>query len=178
MELYDGKPFLYFLIIHKNIIVWNENNSETKQARLVLKKMLDYFDIKMPEIIISENGKPFFKKSRIHFNYSHSKNFIACAIASSEVGIDIEEIDRIVSDRIAEKYLESEKDKLKRIELWVKKESFSKLKGLGLQMQFQNIRIEEIKEKNHFIQRKNYMCSIYSEENNIEFKELKLDISI
>lgn len=82
--------------------------------------------------------------------------------------------DRIISDRFAEKYLDGEKNFLKRIEKWVKKESYSKLKGLGIQINFQNIKLEEIKENNHFIKQKDYMCSIYSYEKSMAFQELKL----
>ena len=167
---------IYYSIVNKkNIkIADTSQNNETKQAQIVLKRMLDYFNLKMPEIEVSKDGKPFFKGSKIFFNYSHSKKYIACAISLTEVGIDIEETDRIISDRVAEKYLDGEKNFLKRIEKWVKKESYSKLKGLGIQINFQNIKLEEIKENNHFIKQKDYMCSIYSNEKSMAFQELKL----
>ena len=142
------------------------------QARLILRKMLAYFNIKMPEIYTTSNGKPYFKDSNIFFNYSHSKNYVACVISTYEVGIDIEEINRNISDEIAEKYLNKEKDSLKRIETWVKKEAYSKLKGLGFQIKFKNIKLNEVIEKNLFISEKDYMCSIYCDNDDVEFKEL------
>lgn len=169
----EGKIVYYSIVNKKEIIVDDTSNRlETIQARIVLRKMLDYFNLKLPEIYITPNGKPFFKDLNIFFNYSHSKNFVACSISNYEVGIDIEETNRIIGDDIAKKYLNDEKESSKRIETWVKKEAYSKLKGLGFQIKFQNIKLSEISEKNLFINRKDYMCSIYCDNEDIEFKEL------
>ena len=156
-----------------DIRVDNSNNRiETAQARIVLGKMLSYLNLKLPEICTTSNGKPFFKDSNIFFNYSHSKNYVACAISNYELGIDIEEIDRNISDNVAKKYLNNEKDNLKRIETWVKKEAYSKLKGLGFQIKFQSIKLSEVIEKNLFISDKDYMCSIYCDNNDVVFEKL------
>lgn len=169
----ESKIVYYSIVGKKNIKIEDTSNKlETMQARLILRKMLAYFNIKMPEIYTTSNGKPYFKDSNIFFNYSHSKNYVACVISTYEVGIDIEEINRNISDEIAEKYLDKEKDSLKRIETWVKKEAYSKLKGLGFQIKFKNIKLNEVIEKNLFISEKDYMCSIYCDNDDVEFKEL------
>lgn len=169
----ESKIVYYSIVSKKNIKIEDTSNKlETMQARIILRKMLDYFNIKMPEIYTTSNGKPYFKDSNIFFNYSHSKNYVACVISTYEVGIDIEEINRNISDEIAEKYLNKEKDSLKRIETWVKKEAYSKLKGLGFQIKFKNINLNEVTEKNLFISEKDYMCSIYCDNDDVEFKEL------
>lgn len=167
---------VYYSIINKNNIMYDDtsNKLETKLARIVLKNMLEYFGFNLPKIYLSENGKPYFKDSKIFFNYSHSKNYIACAISQHEVGIDIEETNRNISDSIAKKYLNNEKDNSKRMEIWVKKESYSKLKGLGLQIGFHNIKLDELKEQNFFIKENEYMFSIYCDSEAVVFKELSL----
>ena len=104
----------------------------------LLKKQLNYLKLQLPEICISANGKPYFINSNLFFNYSHSKNYIACAISFYEVGIDIEETTRNINDDISKKYLDNVIENEKRIETWVKKESYSKLNGLGFQIKFQN----------------------------------------
>ena len=169
-----NKKIVYYSIIKKTDIKANNiiDNSETNQAITVLKQQLKHFNLEIPEIYISSHGKPYFKNSNIYFNYSHSKNYIACAISHYEVGIDIEETTRIISDKIAKKYLNNEKENLKRVEMWVKKEAYSKLKGLGIQIEFQNIKLSEITEKSIFITTKDYLCSIYCDNNEVEFKEL------
>lgn len=148
---------------------------ETKKAYIILFKIAKKYLDELPEIIFNENGKPYFKDSNLYFNYSHSQNYIALAFSTAEVGIDIEETTRNISDSISKKYLDGENDKKKKIELWVKKEAYSKLKGLGLLMKFQNINLNEIPNKNIFISNRSYMCSIYSENNNAIFEELHLD---
>lgn len=173
----EKDTIVYYSIVNKKNIIIDDTSGrlETKQARIILTKMLGYFNINLPEIYTSTKGKPFFRDSNLFFNYSHSKNYIACAISKYEVGIDIEEISRNISDNIAKKYLDNEKDNSKRIETWVKKESYSKLKGLGLQIKFQNIKLNEITERNLFINSEEYMCSIYCDSDDIEFKELCLN---
>lgn len=168
---------VYYSIVKKTDIevIDNTDKTETKQARIILKKMLDYLEKNIPEIYISSNGKPYFKDSNIYFNYSHSKNYIACAISYYEVGIDIEETTRKINDDIAKKYLDNKIGNEKRIEMWVKKESYSKLKGLGLQIKFQDVKISEITTKNLFINKKEYMCSIYCDSDDVEFKELSFN---
>lgn len=155
---------VYYTIVKKD----NINNS-TEEAKLVLNKLLNELNMEMPEIIISKTGKPYFKNSNMFFNYSHSKNYIACAVSNYEVGIDIEEKNRKISDAVAFKYLDNVKANDKRIETWVKKEAYSKLKGLGLQIDFTSLKLEKIKEKNIIISNANYICSIYSDAKLVKF---------
>lgn len=163
---------VYYIIVQKDCI---NIDSITDKAQYILKCMLDYFNIKFPKIFIAEKGKPYFKDSDIFFNYSHSNNFIACAISNCEVGIDIEEKSRVISDRVSKKYLDNEIDSQKRIEKWVRKEAYSKLKGLGLSIKFQSINLQDLTEKNILINEKDYICSIYSDNSNVIFKDLKFN---
>ena len=92
----DERRIVYYSIVEKsdikadNVIV----KLETNQAITLLKKQLNYLDLKLPEIYISANGKSYFKNSNLFFNYSHSKSYIACTVSFYEVGIDIEETTR------------------------------------------------------------------------------------
>lgn len=167
---------VYYIIVNKKEVKNNnlEDKNETKKARIILKKMLECFNQKLPEIKYSKTGKPYFKDSGIYFNYSHSKNYIACAISNKEIGIDIEETNTNISDKVSNKYLDNEKETEKRIEKWVKKEAYSKLKGLGLQINFQKIKLDEIKEESFLIKDNKYICAIFYDGNNVEFKKLSI----
>ena len=88
-------------------------------------------------------GKPFLLGLRwIHFNISHSNDWVVCAIGTEEIGIDVEYV-RNIDIRIADKfYSKEEKEYLYSFNgeskigafysLWTKKESFIKAIGKGL----------------------------------------------
>ena len=92
---------------------------------------------------VAEKGKPHLQGyPDIHFNITHSGEMVACAVANSEIGIDIEHF-RKVNFRVAERFFSPSeiKDLLKLDEserqfhfftLWTIKESFLKAIGSGL----------------------------------------------
>ena len=95
------------------------------------------------EIGYGENGKPFITNlENVHFNISHSGDFVVCAVSNNAIGIDVERI-RKVNLRIAERYfstselhdllqLGEEERKTYFIALWTVKESYLKAIGKGL----------------------------------------------
>lgn len=93
-----------------------------------------------PTFIIGEHGKPSLKEyPHLHFNLSHCSHAIACVISSSPVGIDVESIDRKVSDSLIRHTMSPEEqaiikqDPLHFLRLWTQKEALVKLRGTGLQ---------------------------------------------
>ncbi len=113
-------------------------------AELLLIQMLcaQYREMSLPlKIKASETGKPYFcDNTGVFFNLSHSKDMVACVIADTEVGIDIQHmgeykediIDRFFTDD-EQKYIEIAKNKkLAFYEVWTKKEALLKCKGTGL----------------------------------------------
>ena len=157
---------VYYSIVDKGDLI---GDNETTKAFYLLEHMLNKFNISIVDIVKNEYGKPYFTNN-IYFNYSHSKNYIACAISLSEVGIDIEE-DRPISDEIATRYLDGNKD----LQVWVQKEAYSKLKGLGFAIDFSTINLSNITNKNMLIKNDKYICSIYSDKDNIIFKEMEFN---
>lgn len=95
------------------------------------------------KLVFGEKGKPHIENLKnVHFNISHSGNYVVCAIASEEIGIDVERI-RKVNLRIAERFFspseihdlmacEEEKRIQYFITLWTIKESYLKAIGRGL----------------------------------------------
>ena len=95
----------------------------------------------LPEIAVTDRGKPYFVDSDWHFSISHTKRRVFCVLSRQNVGIDAEEADRDISLRLAEKILspgekaqfdsaEDKRDALLRF--WVLKEAAAKLSGEGL----------------------------------------------
>ena len=95
----------------------------------------------MPPIAIAPKGKPYFPHSPWHFSITHTKRHAFCALAKCPVGIDAEELDRVVHMKLADKVL-SDSEKLRYegcsdkrdafLRLWVLKEASVKLTGEGL----------------------------------------------
>lgn len=96
------------------------------------------------QIEVGPHGKPMLANNpSIFYNLSHSGNQVLCVISDSEVGCDVERIER-VSDKIVERFFtEEEKKKIEaianeemkiiaRARLWCLKESYGKMTGEGL----------------------------------------------
>jgi 4'-phosphopantetheinyl transferase len=113
---------------------------ELISRKILSEKLLtapSYFEFKK-----TENGKPYLDSKDIHFNLSHSGEWVVFAYCDRETGIDIEKV-RPVNYRIAERFFSSgENDILSGLkgkrklnfffDLWTLKESYLKMLGTGL----------------------------------------------
>ena len=95
----------------------------------------------LPEIALTERGKPYFVDNSWHFSISHTHRHAFCALSERPVGIDGEELDRNINLRLAEKILSpAEKDQFDAapdkqralLKFWVLKEADAKRTGEGL----------------------------------------------
>ena len=119
-------------------------------AELLLRDALCDFDIEKTEPLEFEyrkNEKPYLRgHGDIFFNLSHSGDYVMCAVSGSEVGCDIQKIDK-ADIKLAERFFtereyhaianlpteEERKDMFYRY--WTLKESFMKVTGLGMQLE-------------------------------------------
>ena len=111
-------------------------------GRLLLKDLWrTHIGGDMPEIRLTDRGKPYFADSGWHFSISHTKKRAFCVLSEQNVGLDAEELDRDISLRLAEKIL-SPTEKVRfdtapdkhtaLLKFWVLKEAAAKLSGEGL----------------------------------------------
>jgi len=105
------------------------------------------------KLAVGENqmGKPYLiNHPNIHFNISHSQNFVVCAISDQQIGVDIE-VERMVSNDLAQRIMT--KTELEQFNLmgnsvsyffkiWTLKESYMKYTGEGLNMSFKSMNFE------------------------------------
>lgn len=115
-----------------------------------------------------EKGKPVLRDyPHIHFNLSHSKNAVACAVSDVPVGVDVQHVAPI-ADKVAKRVLTASeyakfKDSLTPdeyfCELWTIKESFLKQMGIGIATDLRNIEAENIKNKMIF-KGSDYFCCV------------------
>ncbi len=103
------------------------------------------FGISLDEIRVEKNkyGKPHVVGKRgVHFNISHSGDYVVCAVAGSPVGIDVQEIsgqnldvaDRFFSQEERDALAMCEGDAKRKLfyEIWSLKEAYIKCIGMGL----------------------------------------------
>lgn len=95
----------------------------------------------LPQIAVTERGKPCFVSEALEFSISHTPRHVFCALSDRPVGIDAEEADRPIRPELAKRILsQSEKarydeaaDKNRALlALWVLKEASAKCTGEGL----------------------------------------------
>ena len=95
----------------------------------------------LPEIRITDRGKPYFPGNSWHFSISHTPKHAFCVLSRNNIGIDAEELDRKINLKLAEKILSpGEKQQFDAAEnkekalltFWVLKEAAAKLSGEGL----------------------------------------------
>ena len=96
----------------------------------------------LPEIAVTDRGKPYFVDSPWHFSISHTHRHAFCVLSEKTIGIDAEELDRSINLKLAEKVLsprekiqfDSAPDKQRAfLTFWVLKEADAQRTGKGLQ---------------------------------------------
>lgn len=101
----------------------------------------EYGITESPIFEYSENGKPFLPgHPDLHFNLSHCRRAVVCALSRHPVGIDVEEIRPLRESVVRYTMNESEIHRihssdhpdLEFVKLWTKKEAVLKLRGTGI----------------------------------------------
>ncbi|MCK9150624.1 4'-phosphopantetheinyl transferase family protein [Methanobacterium alcaliphilum] len=120
-------------------------------VEILLRYALGKIGVFDPVFDIDKYDKPYLKNyPDIFFNLSHSEYYVACVVSDSPVGVDIEYIHDIDLN-IAENYFYSNEydyiinNKFKKkafFELWVLKESYMKMTGLGFRLPLDDFCIE------------------------------------
>lgn len=117
---------------------------QSAKAYLLLCRALRerYGIIDQPTFGYGEHGKPFLTgHPRIHFNLSHCREGVACAVGDRPVGCDIESIpSRLDPDLMEACFSQAEQEEISRADnprvefarLWTRKEALLKLHGIGL----------------------------------------------
>ena len=109
-------------------------------AKTIIKKTFD-IDIAKQRFAHSKQGKPYLIKFlNVHFNISHSGDYVVCAISDKPVGVDIQKISEYnpnVAERVFNEkeliQIENSLDKASEFtKLWTQKEAVLKMYGTGI----------------------------------------------
>ncbi len=120
-----------------------DDKKRTVAGEMLARKMIaDECKTEAEKITFEKNeyGKPFAVGLNIHFNISHTGNYVVCAINNNPIGIDIEKLRdykpntarRVCSDEEILLIEKSENPAEEFIKIWTKKEAFAKFSGTGL----------------------------------------------
>ena len=122
-------------------------------SALMLNAVLGEHGFNPNDVKVNAYGKPEIEG--LHFNLSHSGNFVVCAVSDHPVGCDIErlrEAPRKVSNRFFSEHEKQWLESLGGVEfdhaffrLWTMKESYVKMVGVGMRLPFHafEIRMDE-----------------------------------
>ena len=113
-------------------------------GQFLLRRALGEETYEKVDFAKNEHGKPYIVRDPIHYNISHSGQYVVLVTANSEVGVDIQEKRSAYKESVAKRFFsdkewkdiskcESEEDKKESFyRIWCRKESYGKYLGTGL----------------------------------------------
>ncbi|OCA71089.1 hypothetical protein BBH99_03375 [Chryseobacterium contaminans] len=164
---------------------WQDAQLSLLGRVLLYSGLKSHYNIDEVQIMRHTDNKPYLKDHYLHFNISHSKELVACAIAEFPIGIDVEFIDHKINYLDFQfQMTEQEFDKIHHSEdqigefflYWTQKESVMKAHGGGMMIPLDSFEIvnDECKiECKKFFTKKifideNYQTCIASDNENIK----------
>ncbi len=147
---------------------FGQDKNLSAAAYLLLRYALkaDYGIGEPVEFELCESGKPvILGYPGVHFNLSHCRAAVACAVASVPVGVDVQEIapveralaKRVLTEAEYRAFLASSDPDRTFCEYWTKKESWLKKNGLGIGASLAGLAAKDI-EAAFFKSDKDYCC--------------------
>ena len=149
--------------MNKGIIYYTKIREEYAGAHMehmIAEKLLETalrkefnIDLKYEPRAEGEHGKPFLSyRPSLHYNISHSGDYVVCLLADQEVGIDVQVHRKANYERMLRRMVpEAQYDELlagadaekKFFEQWVRREAYIKWTGEGLSRDLRSISMDE-----------------------------------
>lgn len=149
--------------MNKGVIYYTKIREEyvgTHMEHMIAEKLLETalkkeynIDLKYEPRAEGEHGKPFFSyRPSLHYNISHSGDYVVCILADQEVGIDVQVhrkanyermLRRMVPEAQYAEILEGPDMEQKFFEQWVLREAYIKWTGEGLSRDLRTISMDE-----------------------------------
>ncbi len=154
-----------------------QNGDQHGTAELLLNRSLERCtNVQTPvQYHRNEHGKPYLTDApETYVNWSHSGDYVLCAVSDSEVGIDLQKMDREPGKNLIRKVLtlleqrayeqmDPEHQKKRFYEYWSVKESFLKALGTGFYTSLARFQVN-FEEGNPVIEQqintKSYACQL------------------
>lgn len=162
-------------------------NTKFYSDHFVRNLLAKFLSVDPNSLVICKNdfGKPYLRDyPHIHYNVSHTKGAIVCALADEPVGIDIERIKRF-NKRIVELFFTKDeqnyifagsntKQKERFVEIWTKKEAYVKWIGKGMEIPFNTFSVLQKEGISILLKQDIYYIAVCTNEckNNVQVIEL------
>lgn len=182
MNRSKNTAYIYYIRLSEQNYV-SDGDASAVGEWLLKRALRDIFGLNLEEEERGKgpHGKPYLvNHPEIHYNISHSADFIVCAVSGSPIGIDIQEkrvVDvikvgrRIFPNEEYREFLKSEDKQDEFFRQWVLNESYLKWTGDGLTKDLRVLKREGWHQFLHF--HRNYLCAIWSgKPMNIEIREV------
>lgn len=117
-----------------------------RSEEFIKKILIEHYAFSCDQIVLNtdEYGKPFILDCPdVHFNVSHTKGLIVCAVSDRTIGVDVERLrkydPRIVKSYFTpseQEYISMKAESLDKgfIEIWTMKEAYLKWLGRGIEL--------------------------------------------
>lgn len=128
----------------------SEMENAKAHSKVFAEKVLsEYLNVDQDRLAVCRDsfGKPYLKNyPDIHYNISHTKGVIVCAVSNKPVGVDIERIKKVNHGIVKRFFTVDEqnyilnskgKEDERFIEIWTKKEAYVKWIGKGMEIPFE-----------------------------------------
>ena len=147
---------MYKLYLEKNI-----------SSKELLTKILEKENVTNVEIVYNNYGKPYLKNNELYFNLSHDRNMTVLVTSNKEIGVDIEYL--TYKQSVVNKYFTpTEQEIIKNsknkeydfTKIWVMKESYVKMLGIGITYGLQNVDTVVLANKFEIIDKDDYLIAI------------------
>lgn len=140
---------------------------ENISSKELLTKVLKDEKVTNAEIVYNEHGKPYLKNNELYFNISHDKNITVLVTSDKEIGVDLEYltykpsvVNKYFTPREQEIIKKSENKEYDFTKIWVMKESYVKMLGIGILYGLEKVDTINLIKKFEIIDKKEYLIAI------------------
>ena len=140
---------------------------ENISSKDLLTKVLEKEKVTNTDIVFNEHGKPYLKDNRLYFNISHDRNMTVLVTSDKEIGVDLEYLTykpSVVNKYFTPREQEIIKNSMNKeydfTKIWVMKESYAKMLGIGILYGLEKVDTIKLIKKFEIIDKKEYLISI------------------
>ena len=147
--------------------MYNLYLEENISSKDLLTKVLEKEKMTNTDIVFNAHGKPYLKDNKLHFNISHDRNMTVLVTSDKEIGVDLEYltykpsvVNKYFTPREQEIIKNSKNKEYDFTKIWVMKESYVKMLGIGILHGLEKVDTIKLIKKFEIIDKGKYLIAI------------------